>query len=83
MLYRRSQEIEKRLADLIRHIRIGRFSTLTLAGVLRVSRPTVARCITALRERGYTIRAVRDADGWSYELVAEPAVNSEGTAYIP
>jgi biotin operon repressor len=72
MLYRRSQEIEKRLADLVQLIRTGRHSTPTLAAALGISRPTVARCITALRERGYTIRAVKDAQGWCYELVAEP-----------
>jgi biotin operon repressor len=72
MLYRRSQEIEKRLADLVRLIRTGRHSTPSLAATLGISRPTVARCIMALRERGYTIRAVKDAQGWSYELVAEP-----------
>ena len=78
MLYRRSREIEKRLADLVKLIQTGRHSSLTLATALGISRPTVARCITALRERGYTIRAVKDAAGWSYELVAEPAAVSQG-----
>jgi biotin operon repressor len=77
MWYRRSQEIEKRLAELVRLIRTGRHSSPSLAVELGVSRPTVARCLTALRERGYTIRAIKDTGGWSYELVAEPEAVSQ------
>jgi biotin operon repressor len=77
MLYRQSGNIEKRLNEMVRLIRTQRHSTFTLAAVLGVSRPTVARGITALRERGYSIRAIKDAEGWAYELLSEPAVVSQ------
>ncbi len=73
MLYERSREIENRLNTIVGLIQAGGQSTLTLAAALSISRPTISRCIAALRERGYSIRAVRDADGWSYEIAAEPA----------
>jgi biotin operon repressor len=73
MLYERSREIENRLNNVVALIRAGGHSTLTLATALGVSRPTVCRCVAALRERGYSIRAVKDASGWSYEIAAEPA----------
>lgn len=73
MLYKRSQEIEKRLYDLLELVRCDRHSTPTLARTLGISQPTVSRCLTALRERGYSIRAVKDESGWWYELAAEPA----------
>lgn len=73
MLYQRSHDIETRLSELARLIRNGRHSTPTLASSLGVSRPAVARGIAALRQRGYSIRAVKDSEGWSYELMAEPA----------
>jgi biotin operon repressor len=78
MLYRRSRAIENRLCELVRLIRSGRHSTPTLAAALGASRPTVARCIGALRGRGYAIRAVKDAEGWANELTAEPANASPG-----
>lgn len=76
MLYQRSRDIERRLRDLLGLIRTGRHSTPTLSQALRISQPTVSRCLTALRERGYSIRAVKDAEGWSYELVGEPVASS-------
>jgi len=72
MRYKRYQDIEQRLEELLRLIRSGRQTTRTLAYELRVSRPTVSRDIGALRERGYAIRAVRDAETWAYELTQEP-----------
>jgi biotin operon repressor len=78
MLYRRSQAIEKRLHNLLELVRRGRHSTPTLARALDISQPTVSRCLTALRERGYSIRAVKDKGGWWYELAAEPATGSHG-----
>jgi hypothetical protein len=33
--------------------------------------PTIARCITALRERGYDIRSERHGDGWRYVLAGK------------
>ena len=72
MLYQRSQAIERRLHDLLELVRRGRHSTPTLARALDVSQPTVSRCLMALRERGYPIRAIKDGGGWWYELAANP-----------
>lgn len=77
MVYRRSQEIERRLEDLLRLVRRGRHSTPSLAKALHVSEPTVNRCLSALRERGYEIRSVKDGNGWSYELVSKPPAVSK------
>jgi hypothetical protein len=51
MPFERSLEIERRLADILRLIRTGRFSTPMLAEQIGVSIPTISRCITALRIR--------------------------------
>jgi len=74
MRYEKALGIERRLIELIRLLRGGSDSTPALAGKLDVSIPTIARDITALRERGYAIRAVRHTRHWAYELVSEPAV---------
>ncbi len=73
MLYQRSLEIERRLDAVVRLIRTGRFSTPQLAERLGVSIPTVSRDVTALRERGYDIKAVKEARGWRYVLAKEPS----------
>jgi biotin operon repressor len=78
MLYQRSREIEARLADLLRLIQGGRYSTPKLAVALGISKPTVSRCLSALRDRGYSIRAVKGADGWAYELGADSQVSPNG-----
>ena len=70
MPYERSQALEKRLQDLLGLLRNGRYSAQTLARELAVSQPTIARCLTALRKRGYGIRAVKDESGWSYRLAS-------------
>jgi biotin operon repressor len=72
MLYQRSRQIESRLADLLKLIETGRFSTPKLAVALGISKPTVARCISALRERGYAIRSVKDTEGWAYKIADRP-----------
>jgi biotin operon repressor len=72
MRYEKALGIERRLGELVRLLRAGHGSTPSLAGKLGVSVPTVARDITALRERGYAIRPVRHAHHWAYELVSEP-----------
>jgi biotin operon repressor len=79
MRYRRSRDIEQRLSELVRLLRSGRQSTATLTAALSISRPTVTRDIGALRERGYFIRAVKNAEGWTYELIAEPAAVTQGS----
>jgi biotin operon repressor len=68
MLYDRSLEIEQRLDDVLRMVRDGQHSTPTLAKALNISEPTVSRCLKALRSRGYSIRAVKRGEAWSYEL---------------
>jgi biotin operon repressor len=68
VLYQRSFAIEKRLLETLDLIRTGSYSTPTLAAALKVSIPTVSRCITALRERGYDIGSVRGESGWHYVL---------------
>ena len=77
MIYEKSFEIERRLTNLVRLIRSGCRSTPVLAKELGVSVPTISRCITALRQRGYRIRPVRLPKQWAYELVAEPATVSQ------
>ena len=71
MPYERSQALENRLRDLLVLLRESRSTAPKLASELDVSQPTIARCIAALRKRGYTIRAVKDREGWSYRLSSE------------
>jgi len=71
-MYKRSQEIEKRLSFLVELIRTGKYCTPALAAELGISPPTVSRCLCALRQRGYGIRAVREENGWAYEITREP-----------
>jgi predicted DNA-binding transcriptional regulator YafY len=75
MQYQRSFEIEQRLRAVLRLVRKGRFSTPRIAGILRVSVPTVSRDLTALRQRGFDIRPERTEAGWGYTLrrVTQPA----------
>lgn len=72
MIYERSQDIERRLHQLVNLVRKGNYSTPTLAKRLGVSVPTVSRSLAALRQRGYIIRSVRQPQQWVYELVSEP-----------
>lgn len=69
MPFERSLEIERRLDDVLRLIRTGRFSTPMLAEEVGVSIPTISRCVMALRVRGHSIRAEKHGDGWRYVLV--------------
>ncbi len=78
MLYQRSLEIERRLELALRLITTGKYSTPTLANALQVSIPTVSRCISALRDRGYRIRAKKVATGWSYTLDSRKAMPQAG-----
>jgi hypothetical protein len=68
MPFERSLEIERRLDDVLRLIRTGRFSTPMLAEEVGVSIPTISRCVLALRERGHDIRAEKQESGWRYVL---------------
>jgi len=71
-MYRRSQEIEQRLSSLVKLIRRGKYGTPALAAELGISLPTVSRCLSALRRRGYVIRAMKEDNGWAYEIRSEP-----------
>jgi len=71
-MYRRSREIEQRLTSLVNLIRRGKYGTPGLAAELGISPPTVSRCLSALRQRGYGIRSVKAEEGWAYEIVREP-----------
>ncbi len=77
-MYRQSQEIEKRLSYLVELIRTGKYCTPALAAELGISPPTVSRCLSALRQRGYVIRAVREDEGWAYEITREPRSRASG-----
>jgi biotin operon repressor len=68
MPFERSLKIERRLRLILRLIARGRFSTPMLAEELGVSIPTISRCVTALRVRGYDIRPQKQEDGWGYVL---------------
>lgn len=68
MLYQRSLGIEQRLDAVLKLIRQRRYSTPKIASKLGVSIPTISRDVTALRERGFDIRAEKQADGWRYVL---------------
>lgn len=76
MLYQRSLDIEQRLQSVLRLIATGEYSTPAIAHETGVSIPTISRDVTALRQRGYDIRAEKQSSGWRYVLVAEPKRNS-------
>ena len=78
MLYEQSLTIERRLDALLHLIRAGRHSTPALARKLSVSEPTIWRGIAALRQRGYSIRSVKQSRHWAYELVSESQTASSG-----
>jgi biotin operon repressor len=77
MVYARSLEIGKRLDDVLRLIRTGRYSAPKLAEKVGVSIPTISRCVTALRERGHDIRAEKRGNGWRYVLAGKNASGNE------
>lgn len=72
MPYEHAHQIEERLDLALALIQRERMSAAQLVASLGVSAPTVSRDIKALRARGHRIRAVREADGWHYELEAPP-----------
>jgi predicted DNA-binding transcriptional regulator YafY len=71
MPFERSLEIERRLDDVLRLIRTGRYSTPALAEAVGVSIPTISRIVAALRDRGHNIQAERTSKGWRYVLVRQ------------
>ena len=77
MPFERSLEIERRLDDVLRLIRTGRYSTPMLAEEVGVSIPTISRCVTALRDRGYDIQSARGTEGWFYVLRTKPKTDNQ------
>ena len=73
MPFERSLKIERRLGTVLDLIRTGGYSTPMLAKTIGVSIPTISRCVTALRVRGYCIRAEKHEDGWHYVLDSDAA----------
>ena len=78
MLYQKSLAIEERLQSVLKLVRAGRYSTPAIAGELGVSVPTVSRAVTALRQRGYNIRAERRANAWRFILLAGESMDRPG-----
>ena len=74
MPFERSFKIERRLDEVLRLIRTGRYSTPMLAEEVGVSIPTISRCVTALRVRGHDIRAERHDGGWRYKIADEASL---------
>ena len=72
MFYEHSQEIAERVETALRLIETGSYSTQTLAVELGVSVPTASRVICALRQRGYTIKSVKNGRGWAYHVEQAP-----------
>jgi biotin operon repressor len=70
VLYQRSLDIEQRLQSVLDLVRASRYSTAAIAEELGVSVPTVSRAVTALRQRGYDIRAERRGNAWRFVLLA-------------
>lgn len=68
MPYERSRKIEERFQETVSLIKSKHLNAKQLASELGVSRPTVQRIITELRQRSYGIRSVHDELGWRYEL---------------
>ena len=83
MPYQQSQAIEHRLSAVLQLIRTGRYSTPDLADELEVSIPTISRCVTALRERGHTIRAEKQSAGWRYVLLNGPQSSNSHNRAVP
>ena len=74
MPFERSLEIERRLDTVLRLIRTGGILDCPCwPGEVGVSIPTISRCVTALRMRGYPIRAEKHEDGWHYVLAGKTA----------
>lgn len=69
MPYERSRKIEERFQETVNLIQRKHLNAEQLASELRVSRPTLQRIITELRQRGYSIRSVHDEHGWRYEMI--------------
>jgi len=77
MPYERSRKIEERFEEVIALIKRNHLNAGQIALELGVSRPTVQRIITELRQRGYAVRSVHDELGWRYELTDKRRPNTK------
>jgi biotin operon repressor len=75
MFYKHSEMIAGRVDLALRLIETGDHSTKSLAAELGVSVPTASRVISALRQRGYSIKSVKNGKAWTYRLM-QPKQNS-------
>jgi len=66
--YERSRFIENRFKTTLSLIDNNRLNAEQLAIKLDVSRPTVTRIITELKQRGYPIKSVYKHGSWSYQI---------------
>lgn len=71
MPFERSLEIERWIDKVHRLIRTRRFSTPMLAEEVGVSIPTISRCVTAMRIRGFDIHAEKHGGGWRYVVAGK------------
>jgi biotin operon repressor len=78
MRYGRSLAIASRHDRLIELIRSGEFSSPDLATKLEVSEQTIYRDIDFLKQRGYSIRSKKHANGWAYHLLVTPTTVTKG-----
>jgi biotin operon repressor len=69
MPYERNITIESRLQEVLRLVSEGHFSANEIARLLGVSVPTVSRDVSALRQRGYSLKAERHGMAWRYKLI--------------
>lgn len=76
MRYGRALAIANRHEKLIELVCSGAYSSRDLAQKLKVSEQTIYRDIDFLKQRGFSIRSQRHADGWAYRLLAERAALS-------
>ena len=77
MPYERSRRIEERFRETVSLIKRKHLNAEQLASELGVSRPTVQRIVTELRQRGYAVRSVHDELGWRYELIDKRRPNTK------
>ena len=79
MPFERSLEIERRLDEVLRLIRTGRFSTPMLAEEVGVSIPTISRCVHCVASQGHEIgqRHKTASGGTCLKKVANDAIRIE------
>jgi len=83
MFYGHSEMIAGRIDLALELIETGDHSTKTLAAELGISIPTASRVISALRQRGYSIKSVKNGKAWAYRLMSPKqksrAISQEAT----